>query len=97
MNNFQGNGFIEEDELDDFLKEFVSSVCQEDVGTEVVSSAMLDELKRDFMDAYDENGDGRIEIREVRFCIISDLTFENIENRKSFHHSYCSFYFIFYS
>lgn len=26
---------------------------------------MLEELKRDFMDAYDENGDGKIEIREV--------------------------------
>ncbi len=26
---------------------------------------MLDEMKRDLMDAYDENGDGKIEIREV--------------------------------
>lgn len=60
-----GNGFLEGEELDKFLKEFCASVCSDDVGTEVVSGAMLEELKQDFMDAYDENGDGRIEIREV--------------------------------
>lgn len=61
-----GNGYLEGDELDQFLFEFVTSVCHKDkVSKEVVSKAMLAELKADFLDAYDENGDHRIEIKEV--------------------------------
>lgn len=33
---------------------------------QVVSETMFEELKKDFMDAYDENEDGKIEIREVK-------------------------------
>ncbi|XP_037089223.1 calbindin-32-like isoform X2 [Pollicipes pollicipes] len=60
-----GNGFIEGNELDGFLREFVSSVNATDCGPEVVSDAMLAELKECFMEAYDDNQDGRIEIREL--------------------------------
>jgi len=60
-----GNGFIEGNELDGFLREFVSSVNATDCGPEVVSDAMLAELKEVFMEAYDDNQDGRIEIREL--------------------------------
>lgn len=60
-----GNGFIEGSELDSFLREFVSSVNSIDVGPEVVSDAMLAELKECFMEAYDDNRDGKIEIREL--------------------------------
>lgn len=59
------NGFIEGSELDSFLREFVSSVNSIDVGPEVVSDAMLAELKECFMEAYDDNQDGKIEIREL--------------------------------
>ncbi|XP_043213283.1 calbindin-32-like isoform X2 [Amphibalanus amphitrite] len=60
-----GNGFIEGTELDGFLREFVSSVNATDCGPEVVSDTMLAELKECFMEAYDDNQDGRIEIREL--------------------------------
>nr|XP_053654300.1 calbindin-32-like [Cherax quadricarinatus] len=69
-----GNGYIEGSELDGFLKEFVSSVNANDSGPEggvashrrmSVSDAMLVELKECFMEAYDDNQDGKIEIREL--------------------------------
>ncbi|OQR78475.1 calbindin-32-like, partial [Tropilaelaps mercedesae] len=59
------NGYIEGRELDDFLREFVSSVSLTDVGPEVVSESMLEELRECFMEAYDDNKDGKIEIREL--------------------------------
>ncbi|TRY61319.1 hypothetical protein TCAL_11157 [Tigriopus californicus] len=60
-----GNGFIEGTELDSFLREFVSSVNQTDCGPEVVSDVMLLELRECFLEAYDDNQDGKIEIREL--------------------------------
>lgn len=60
-----GNGFIEGSELDGFLREFVSSVNVQETGPEAVSDAMLAELRDCFMEAYDDNQDGRIEIREL--------------------------------
>lgn len=36
---------------------------------QVVSDAMLGELKECFLEAYDDNQDGKIEIREVRQMI----------------------------
>ncbi|KAK8727331.1 hypothetical protein OTU49_009822 [Cherax quadricarinatus] len=60
-----GNGYIEGSELDGFLKEFVSSVNAKDANPESVSDAMLVELKECFMEAYDDNQDGKIEIREL--------------------------------
>jgi len=59
------NGYIEGNELDGFLREFVSSVNAIDCGPEVVSDAMLAELKQCFMEAYDDNQDGKIDIREL--------------------------------
>lgn len=60
-----GNGYIEGRELDNFLREFVSSVNATDVGPEVVTDTMFAELKECFMEAYDDNKDGKIEIREL--------------------------------
>ncbi|CAG7827852.1 unnamed protein product [Allacma fusca] len=60
-----GNGYIEGSELDGFLREFVSSVNAIDSSPEVVSDAMLAELKQCFMEAYDDNRDGKIDIREL--------------------------------
>ncbi|XP_013784598.1 calbindin-32-like, partial [Limulus polyphemus] len=60
-----GNGYIEGRELDNFLTEFVSSVNVTDVGSETVSETMMAELKESFMEAYDDNKDGKIEIREL--------------------------------
>jgi len=37
---------------------------------QAVSDAMLVELKQCFMEAYDDNQDGKIDIREVMRCII---------------------------
>jgi len=60
-----GNGFIEGDELDGFLREFVTSVNQEtDQQFEFPESALC-ELKSCFLDAYDDNKDGKIDIREL--------------------------------
>ncbi|BET02355.1 efhand [Nesidiocoris tenuis] len=60
-----GNGYIEGTELDGFLREFVSSANPENVGPEAVSDAMLEELKACFLEAYDDNNDGKIDIREL--------------------------------
>lgn len=60
-----GNGYIEGTELDGFLREFVSSANAADVSPEAVSDAMLVELKQCFMEAYDDNQDGKIDIREL--------------------------------
>ncbi|XP_050305814.1 calbindin-32 isoform X2 [Anthonomus grandis grandis] len=60
-----GNGYIEGTELDGFLREFVSSANVTDVGPEAVSDDMLVELKACFMEAYDDNQDGKIDIREL--------------------------------
>jgi Ca2+-binding EF-hand superfamily protein len=60
-----GNGFIEGTELDGFLREFVTSVNVSECGPEVVSDSMLAELKQCFLEAYDDNKDGKIDIREL--------------------------------
>ncbi|KAL5273062.1 CALB1 family protein [Megaselia abdita] len=60
-----GNGYIEGTELDGFLKEFVSSANATDVSPEAVTDTMLEELKSCFMEAYDDNQDGKIDIREL--------------------------------
>ena len=53
--------------MDGFLREFVESVNNVDSGPEVVSDSMMTELKQCFLEAYDDNKDGKIEIREVVF------------------------------
>lgn len=60
-----GNGYIEGTELDGFLKEFVSSANTSDLGPESLTDEMLVELKACFMEAYDDNQDGKIDIREL--------------------------------
>ncbi|KAK4885854.1 hypothetical protein RN001_002125 [Aquatica leii] len=60
-----GNGYIEGSELDGFLREFVSSANMTDIAPEAVSDEMLLELKACFMEAYDDNQDGKIDIREL--------------------------------
>jgi len=59
-----GNGYIEGKELDDFLREFVSSVHTEEEDKQVSDEA-LEELKKCFLEAYDDNNDGKIDIREL--------------------------------
>jgi len=60
-----GNGFIEGEELDGFLREFVSSVQLEADEIIEVSELSLSELRSCFMEAYDDNKDGKIDIREL--------------------------------
>ncbi|KAI9576851.1 hypothetical protein GQX74_014626 [Glossina fuscipes] len=60
-----GNGYIEGTELDGFLREFVASANVTDVSPEAVTDTMLEELKSCFMEAYDDNQDGKIDIREL--------------------------------
>ncbi|XP_045512773.1 calbindin-32 isoform X4 [Pieris brassicae] len=60
-----GNGYIEGTELDGFLREFVSSANFTDISPDAVSDSMLVELKACFMEAYDDNQDGKIDIREL--------------------------------
>uniref|UniRef100_A0A182Q5B1 EF-hand domain-containing protein n=1 Tax=Anopheles farauti TaxID=69004 RepID=A0A182Q5B1_9DIPT len=60
-----GNGYIEGSELDGFLKEFVSSANATDISPESLTDEMLVELKSCFMEAYDDNQDGKIDIREL--------------------------------
>ncbi|KER20245.1 hypothetical protein T265_11151 [Opisthorchis viverrini] len=70
-----GNGYLEGAELDGFLREFISSVIPGDIGDEVVSEIALAQLKSEFMEAYDDNGDGRIDINELAQILPTDETF----------------------
>lgn len=60
-----GNGYIEDKELDGFLVELVTSVNAADVGPEVVSKSALEDAKQLVLSAFDENNDGRIDIAEL--------------------------------
>ncbi|XP_026467837.1 calbindin-32 [Ctenocephalides felis] len=60
-----GNGYIEGSELDGFLREFVCSANANEDNSEIVPDAMMSELKSCFMEAYDDNQDGKIDIREL--------------------------------
>ena len=53
----------------------MESVNNVDSGPEVVSDSMMTELKQCFLEAYDDNNDGKIEIREVVFIVCSLFTF----------------------
>ena len=47
----------------------MESVNSVDSGPEVVSDEMMTELRECFLEAYDDNKDGKIEIREVKACV----------------------------
>nr|XP_018896479.1 PREDICTED: calbindin-32 isoform X1 [Bemisia tabaci] len=70
-----GNGYIEGTELDGFLREFVSSAISSEVSPEAVSDAMLVELMKCFMEAYDDNEDGKIDIRELAHLLPMEENF----------------------
>ncbi|CAH8667011.1 unnamed protein product [Dicrocoelium dendriticum] len=70
-----GNGYLEGEELDGFLKEFVSSVIHGEIGDEVVSETALKQVRSEFMDAYDENQDGRIDITEMAQVLPTEESF----------------------
>ncbi|XP_055692142.1 calbindin-32 isoform X2 [Lutzomyia longipalpis] len=69
------NGYIEGTELDGFLREFVSSANATDVNPETLTDATLSELKSCFMEAYDDNQDGKIDIRELAQLLPMEETF----------------------
>ncbi|CAF0974907.1 unnamed protein product [Didymodactylos carnosus] len=70
-----GNGFIEGHELDDLLRELASSVNPADVGPELIPDSVLRELKDCFLEAYDENEDGKIEIGELAEILPTEENF----------------------
>ncbi|CAF0942758.1 unnamed protein product [Adineta ricciae] len=70
-----GNGFIEGHELDDLLRELASSVNMSDTGLDLISDSVLRELKECFLEAYDENADGRIEIGELAEILPTEENF----------------------
>lgn len=67
-----GNGTIEGAELDDFLREFVGASLLGTTGGEAVSDSGLELLRRDFLEAFDENRDGKLSIQEV-FSMVIDV------------------------
>ncbi|KAF7256617.1 hypothetical protein EG68_06638 [Paragonimus skrjabini miyazakii] len=70
-----GNGFIEGTELDNFLREFVTSVFSEELGNETISQEELDLMKKEFMDTFDENADNRIELMEMAKILPTEENF----------------------
>ncbi|CAF0913374.1 unnamed protein product [Adineta ricciae] len=70
-----GNGFIEGHELDDLLRELASSVNSNDAGPELIPDSVLKELKESFLEAYDENDDGKIEMAELAEILPTDQNF----------------------
>ncbi|KAL3308636.1 hypothetical protein Ciccas_012827 [Cichlidogyrus casuarinus] len=59
-----GNGYLENEELDKFLEELVSSIT-ETGKSECLSKAALELLKENLLEAYDEDEDGRIDLHEM--------------------------------
>ncbi|KAL3314535.1 Calbindin [Cichlidogyrus casuarinus] len=57
-----GNGYIEQAELDSFLKDFIASGVHSEA---CVSEAGLELLKEEILLAFDDNEDGRIEAGEL--------------------------------
>ncbi|OQV11846.1 Calbindin-32 [Hypsibius exemplaris] len=68
------NGFIEGSELDGFLHEFLAAVMNLP-NPEAIPKRTLDELKRSFMEEYDVNHDGKIEIKELAQLLPLDENF----------------------
>lgn len=60
-----GNGFIEGSELDGFLKEYITTVDADGAVKSTFTDKELQDLREKFMEAYDDNKDGKIEIREL--------------------------------
>merc|ERR1711915_905441 len=89
------NGFIEDEELDGFLREFVSSVhANEDV--EVTQETLAD-LKACFMEAYDDNKDGKIDIREVDRSVSKSISVNHLFSLHNCSQWRKTFYFYFAS
>jgi Ca2+-binding EF-hand superfamily protein len=78
-----GNGYIEGKELDNFLREFISSVVCKGTGPEVISEVALEGMKKDFMAAFDENEDNKIDIAELAHILPTDENFLLIFRRKN--------------
>ncbi|CAM4749162.1 unnamed protein product [Rotaria magnacalcarata] len=70
-----GNGYIEGNELDNLLQELASSVNISDLSSELVPENVFRELKECFLDAYDDNADGRIEIGELAEILPTEENF----------------------
>ncbi|CAL8100900.1 unnamed protein product [Calicophoron daubneyi] len=75
------NGYLEREEIDRFLTEFITSVASASISDEFVLPIAVTELKTEFMDAFDENEDGRISVRELAEILPVEETFFAI-----FHH-----------
>ncbi|KAA0196871.1 Calbindin [Fasciolopsis buskii] len=73
--DLDGNGYIEGKELDNFLREFVSSVFSEELGNESISEDDLQLMKKEFMDTFDENADNRIELSEMAKILPTEENF----------------------
>nr|CAH8868278.1 unnamed protein product [Trichobilharzia regenti] len=70
-----GNGYIEGSELDNFLREFIYSVFSEELGSEAIPNEDLEVMKKEFMEAFDENSDNRIELTEMAKILPTEENF----------------------
>nr|BAH29721.1 calcium binding protein [Dicyema japonicum] len=69
------NSYIDEKEVDNFLRDLVSSVTELEAGDEAISNTAFKELKKTFLEAYDSNKDGKIELRELTQILPGDEQF----------------------
>ena len=97
-----GNGFIEDKELDSFLRELSSTNSEN--GAEVwtkdfkifalknviklvclklIPESILADIKQAFLDAYDENGDGKISVQEMAEILPTEENFLVLFRRES--------------
>ncbi|XP_038068620.1 calbindin-32-like [Patiria miniata] len=71
-----GNGFIEGSELTNFFRDFVMK--NKDSSAAAMSPAMLDEMIKQHMCAYDEDEDGRIGMSELAEILNQEENFKLI-------------------
>ncbi|KAH8862837.1 Calbindin-32 [Schistosoma japonicum] len=61
--------------LDNFLREFIYSVFSEELGNETIPNDELELMKKEFMEAFDENSDNRIELTEMAKILPTEENF----------------------
>jgi Ca2+-binding EF-hand superfamily protein len=72
--DLDGSGFIENEEVENFLKEFLINIAGIS-SKEALSAQGLKQLAKEFLDSYDRDKDGKISIQELSNLLPTDQNF----------------------
>lgn len=69
------SGYLEGSELNQFLRHFVSSALPDNVSDSVIDEITFKHIKADFVGAFNEKGDGKIDIHDLANILPLDQCF----------------------